>query len=195
MQNQFTAANYPDAVPAELASGARWAWTRSDITSAYPTSAYTLSFRLTQLDSPNLSSTITAGKVSSAHVVTVSADDTKGAYAAGDYSWQAIITRDSDGEQVQVDAGLVSILPDLAAPGVTSSWAYQVLMAIRATLKNTASKEQAAYSIGGRSLSMRSIPELMEMEKEFSKRWKAEVAQINKAAGRLTAAGTIRVRF
>jgi hypothetical protein len=184
MINQFSAENYPDQVPAELASGARWAWTRSDITSAYPTSAYTLSFRLTQLDSPNVSSTITAAKTGSAHVVEVSADDTKGAYAAGDYSWQAIITRDSDGEQVQVDAGLVVITPDLAQPGVASSWVYQVLTAIRATLKNTASKEQAAYSIGGRSLSMRSIPELMEMEKEFADRWRRERQDAERKAGR-----------
>lgn len=193
MQNLFT--NVPDQVPAELTAGARWTWTRSDITAAYPTSAYTLSFRLCELSAPYTQQTVTAGKVANAHVVTVPVADTAGAYVAGDYSWQAIVTRDSDGEQVQVDHGLVKIRPDLSSGSVTASWVYQTLQAIRATLHGTASKEQSSYSIGGRSLSLRSIPELMDMEKDFSRRWKAEVAEMNQAAGRPTAGNVIRVRF
>lgn len=195
MQNQFDSTAYPDAVPAELTAGARWAWKRSDITAAYPTATYTLSFRLFEMASPNTQQTITAAKVSSAHVVTVPVAETAGAYVAGDYSWQAIVTRDSDGEQVQVDQGFVKILPDVSGAATTASWAYRVLAAIRATIEGTASKEQSAYSIGGRSLSLRTMAELLDMEKEFSRRWRAEVAEANRAAGRSTANGTIRVRF
>lgn len=195
MQNQFDSTAYPDAVPGELISGARWAWTRSDITAAYPTSLYTLAFRFCQLEAPHAESTVTAGKVADAHVVEASIADTAGKYVAGEYSWQAIVTRDSDGEQVQVDNGLVVIQPDLDSAGDTSSYVYQVLAAIRATLKNTATKEQSAYSIGGRSLAMRSITELLDLEKEFSKRWKAEKSAIDRAAGRSTASNLIRVRF
>lgn len=195
MQNQFTAANYPDQVPAELTAGARWAWTRSDITAAYPTASYTLTFRFTELASPNTTSTITAGKVSSAHVVTVGIADTAGAYPAGDYTWQAIITRDSDSEQALVDQGIVKILPDITGAGAASSWVYRVLTAIRATIEGTASKEQSAYSIGGRSLSLRSIAELMELEKDFSRRWRKECADVNVAAGRAVSSNTIKVRL
>lgn len=195
MQNQFDSTTYPDQVPAELTAGARWAWTRSDITAAYPTATYTLSFRLFELASPNTQQTITAAKVSSAHVVTVPVADTAGAYVAGDYSWQAIVTRDSDGEQVQVDQGFVKILADVSGAATTASWVYRVLAAIRATIEGTASKEQSAYSIGGRSLSLRSVAELLELEKDFARRWATEIAKTNQAAGRSTATGTIRVRF
>lgn len=186
MLNQFDSTTYPDAVPAELTAGARWAWTRSDITDAYPTASYTLSFRLCELASPYTQQTVTAGKVASAHVVEVPIADTAGAYVAGDYSWQAIVTRDSDGEQVQVDQGLVTILPDLATDAATSSWVYKTLQAIRATLQGTASKEEASYSIGGRSLSRRSIPELMDLEREFAKRWRDERNAIDRKAGRVS---------
>lgn len=184
MQNQFSVENYPDQVPSELTAGARWAWTRSDITDAYPTSAYTLSFRFTELASPYTQQTITAGKVTSAHVVEVAIADTAGAYVAGDYSWQAIITRDSDDEQALVDQGIVKILPDITGAGATSSWVYRVLTAIRATIEGTASKEQSAYSIGGRSLSLRSVAELLELEKDFARRWRDEKNAIDRNAGR-----------
>jgi hypothetical protein len=184
MDNQFDSTKYPDAVPAELTAGARWAWTRSDITNAYPTASYTLSFRFRELASPYTQQTITAGKVSSAHVVTVAIADTASAYVAGDYSWQAIITRDSDGEQVQVDQGLVTILPDITGAGTSASWVYRVLMAVRATIEGTASKEQSAYSIGGRSLSLRSVAELLELEKDFARRWRDEKNAIDRNAGR-----------
>lgn len=184
MLNQFDSTTYPDAVPAELTAGARWAWTRSDITAAYPTASYTLKFRFSEMASPYTQQTVTAGKVSSAHVVTVAIADTAGAYPAGDYNWQAIVVRDSDDEQVLVDQGMVKILPDVATAGATASWVYRVLSAIRATIEGTASKEQSAYSIGGRSLSLRSVAELLELEKEFAKRWREEKNAIDRNAGR-----------
>jgi len=183
MQNQFDTAHYPDAVPAELVAGARWAWTRADITLAYPTASYTLTFRLLQLIAPFAVKNVIASKISAAHVVEVVSANTTGT-ALGDYTWQAIIARDSDGEKVQVDQGLLTIQPDLIASGESYSWVYQVLIAIRATLKKTASKEQSSYSIGGRSLSNRTPLELLEMEKEFTDRWRREQSDIEKNAGR-----------
>jgi hypothetical protein len=195
MNNLFDSANYPDAVPAELTAGARWVWTRSDITAAYPTADYTLKFRFCFLASPYTESTITAGKVDSAHVVEESQSAT-GSYLVGDHTWQAVIVRDSDDEEIIVDRGFFKVLPNLGdSPAEASSWVYQVLAAIRATILGTASKEQASYSIGGRSLSLRTISELMELEQEFSKRWKAEIAENNRAAGRSCASNTIRVKF
>lgn len=184
MQNIFDSDNYPDSVPTELTAGSRWAWTRPDITSAYPTASYTLKFRLSLLADPFSDYSITASKVSSAHVVEVATSVTNG-YAAGDYAWSAIIVRDSDSEEVAVDHGFVTIKPDMgASPGDTRSWAYRVLVAIRATIEGTASKEQAAYSIGGRSLSLRTPAELLELEREFGKRWDREKNEIDRKAGR-----------
>lgn len=184
MENQFDSTAYPDSVPAELTAGNRWAWTRSDITAAYPTASYTLKFRLSLLESPYSDIELTASKVSSAHVVEVSQSTTAG-YGAGEYSWSAVVVRDSDSEEVTVDRGHVTVEPDLgASPGDTRSWVYRVLVAIRATIEGTASKEQAGYSIGGRSLSLRSPTELLELEREFSRRWRDEKRDIDRKAGR-----------
>jgi hypothetical protein len=178
MKNLFDSGNYAGNVPDELTAGALFAWTRPDITAAYPTELYTLSFRFTLLASPYAEESITAGKVNNAHVV--SHTDTAG-YAAGDYRWYAVVTRDDDSAKIQVDEGLVTIRP---ASGVDNGHVYRTLMAIRATIEGTASNEQLRVDIGGRVLEYRSPNELMALEREYSKRWLREKAEINRKAGR-----------
>jgi hypothetical protein len=186
MQNVFDTDNYPDKVPSDLHSGNRWAWTRSDITSVYETASYTLLFRLSLLAEPFSDFTITAGKVSSAHVVEESQADT-GGYPVGDYEWQAVIVRDSDAEEVTVDRGFLSIHADLgSSPGDARSWVYTVLQNVRATIQGTATEKQSSYSIGGRALSLRTPEELLDLEREFARRWKEEKAEADRKAGRST---------
>lgn len=181
MENLFNSDNYADSVPTELVAGNLWAWTRADITEAYPTASYTLLFRLSQLDSPYAAVEITAGKVSSAHVV----EETTTDHTAGEYSWQAVVVRDSDSAEITVDSGFLTVLADLdGTPGNTASHTYQVLSAIRATILGTASEKQASYSVGGRALSLRSPAELDELEKEYSRRWSREKQDADRKAGR-----------
>jgi hypothetical protein len=184
MNNLFDTANYPDAEPAELAAGDWWAWTRSDITDAYPTTLYTLKYRFSPLDVSSDAWTIAAGKVSTAHVVEVSQAATA-AYPSTYCAWRAIVVRDTDAEEVTVDQGHVEITPALGTTsGTQQSWVYQTLAAIRATLKGTASNEQAEYTIAGRSLVRRTPSELLELEREFTNRWNAEKAEADRKAGR-----------
>lgn len=186
MNNLFDTDNYPDTEPASLVAGDWWAWTRSDITEAYPTASYTLKYRLTPLDGVADEITITAGKVSSAHVVEVSQATTT-AYKSDEYGWKAIVVRDSDSEEVTVDQGYLTVHPELGATaGTHRSWVYETLAAVRATIKGTASEKQAAYSVGGRSLSLRTPQELMDMERDFSRRWDTEKAKIDRENGRST---------
>lgn len=186
MNNLFDSDNYPDEEPTELVAGNRWAWTRSDITAAYPTATYTLKYRFSLLDGTNFTEEFTAGKTGDVHIVEQATTATS-AYPAGEYRWQAVIVRVSDSEEITVDTGLVAITPDLDGDAVNAaSWVYEVLTAIRATIKGTASEKQAAYSIGGRSLSLRSLTELLDLEREFSKRWDREKAEIERKAGRAT---------
>jgi hypothetical protein len=183
MQNQFDSSAYPDSVPEELTAGSRWAWTRSDITAAYPTASYTLKFRFSLLESPYTDESVTASKADSAHVVEVASADT--GYTAGAWSWSAVIVRDSDSEEVTVDTGFVTVKPDLgASPGDTRAWIYQVLTAIRANLLDQASRSQKRIVINGRELESRSYSELVGLEQEFSKRWQAEQRKVDRKAGR-----------
>lgn len=178
MNNLFDTANYPDQVPDELTVGALFSWTRSDITAAYPTDLYTLSFRFALLESPYTEETLTASKVDSAHVI---AESETGSYSAGEYRWYAKVTRDSDSAAVQVDEGLVTFRP---ASGDDTGHVYKTLSAIRAVIEGTASREESAYSINGRSLNLRTPEELLTLEREYGKRWAREKAEINRKAGR-----------
>ena len=176
MNNLFDSDNYPDVEPGELIIGDRWAWTRSDITDTYETASYTLKYRFSLQASPFSTFEIEAGKVSSAHMVEVAQATTAG-YAAGDYRWQAVIVRDSDSEEVTVDQGFTELTPDFTGTDDARPWVYRVLVAIRATIEGTATTDQESYSINGRSLSRRSLEELMALESEFSRKWDAEKAK------------------
>jgi len=184
MINQFDSDNYPDSEPRELVAGAVWAWKRSDITAAYPTATYTLKYRLSLQTSAGASTEIEAGKTGSEHVVEEDIATT-GAYTPGEYQWQGDVERDSDNEQVIVGGGYFTVLADLAS-GDTRSLNYKILSAVQATILGTASREESSYSIGGRALAARTPAELIELEREYSKRWEAEKAEQDRKAGRTT---------
>lgn len=180
MQNLFDSDNYPNKEPSKLVAGERWAWTRSDITAVYPTASYTLMYLLILQSSAGTAINLTAGKTGSAHVVEVGQSTTNG-YGAGDYKWQAIVVRDSDSEEVVVDEGYVSVS---AQTGDVRSHVLITLQAIRATIEGTATKEQASYSIAGRSLSRRSVTELLELENVYLDRWEKEKQDLDRENGR-----------
>lgn len=183
MSNLFDSANYPDGVPAKLVAGNRWAWTASDLTADYPTASYTLVYRLSLQTAAGTVVSITASKVSSAHVVEV-ASATTAAYTSGDYFWQAVIVRDSDSQEITVDSGLVNVAPKLAGTPDTRSHAYKVLMAIRACIEGTATREDKSYSVAGRSLERRPLSELLELEQVYVKRWQQEQDQLARDSGK-----------
>jgi hypothetical protein len=183
MENKFDSDNYPDQEPQELAVGARWAWTRSDITKTYPTASYTLKYKFSLLDSAGTVGTITATKSDSAHVVEVAVSTTE-SFAAGDYYWQAVIVRDSDSEEVVVDTGYWTLINDLDADVDTRSHNYKVLKAIESCIEGTATKDQQSYAIAGRSLSRRSIEELLMLKNEYRRLWNEEKREKRRKAGR-----------
>lgn len=178
MNNQFDATNYPEGEPSRLNAGYRWAWTRSDITSVYSTDLYTLNYDLLSVATGTVRRFV-AGKVDGAHVIELTKTETD--IDAGEYRWQAIIVRDSDSAEVLVDEGTVEVVERL---GETSSHAYKVLMAIRATIEGIATREQQSYSIAGRTLSRYTPEDLMKLEKEYSRRWKMEKDKIDKLNGK-----------
>jgi hypothetical protein len=187
MNNQFDTDNYPTQEPDTLSAGERWAWVRPDITGAYPTDSYTLKYLLTLQSSASAQLVITALKTAEKHVIEVGKAITDG-YTAGDYAWQAVIVRDSDGEEVVVDDGLLLVV---AQTGDIRSHSQKVLQAIRALIEGTATRDQQEYTINGRTLKRRSIPELLEIERVYAARWKAEKKAIARKAGRLASTNTL----
>lgn len=176
MINLFDSANYPTTEPVDLVAGSLWAWTRPDITEAYPTLSYTLKYKLTLQITPFTEITLTASKAGAQH--TIEAASTS-AYADGEYAWQAIVVRDSDDAELVVDSGMVTV-----SASDTISQTYATLVAIQATIKGAASQDQLVREIGGRRLESRSYGELLQLEKEYLKRWAAEKAAAERKRGR-----------
>lgn len=184
MINQFDSANYPNEEPRAVVIGSRWGWKRSDITNTYPTATYTLVYRFYLQESTPADFSITADKVGSEHVVEQTSVETA-IFASGEYYWQAVVVRDSDSESVTVATGVMTLTDDFgSSPGDTRTWVTEVLQAIRAVIASSATKEQASYTVFGRSLERRSLTELMELEREFSQRHQTELDKIDRENGR-----------
>ena len=186
MQNVFDSTNYPDGVPKTLTAGSRWAWKIPEVTAAYPTAEYTVFYRLRLMESPNNIETFEALKVDSAHVVEV-VQAVTGGYAAGAYSWEAFIQRDSDSAEAVIDSGFVDVRPNTSLDySKPVSWVYTTLVAIRATIANTATREMRSYTVNGRQIEARSPEELLALEQEFAKRWRQEQELADREAGRVS---------
>lgn len=188
MINQFDAAAYPTAEPRTAVARDRWVWRRPDIATVYPTATHELSYRFTLQSNTATTQEAFATEVDGDYVVSMESSDTE-AFTAGVWSWEAVILRTADALEAVVDRGYIEV----TASG-TASHVLKVLLAIRATIEGTASEEQKRIEIAGRVLERRSIKELTDLESQYSRRWKAEQASVDRAAGR-TAGGRVLVKM
>lgn len=142
MGNAFDSTHYPQTEPATLVAGDRVAWKRTDLGADYPPASYTLSYEARLEGAGVTGITLTATEDGSDYLVEVS-QATSANYTAGDYQWDAYITRDSDSERVRVDHGSLEIKPDRAtSTDDPRSHAKIMLDAIDAALEGRASNTQ-----------------------------------------------------
>lgn len=125
------------------------------------------------------------------HLVTISAL-ISAAYAAGEYSWQAYVTKAL--ERYTVSNGSIKIAPNLAAMSAgydTRSHVKKTLDAIEAWLerKNPAVAE---YEIAGRRMRYISIPDLLKLRDRYKNEYRGEESA--KGSG-LTGRNKLQVRF
>ena len=193
MANLFDTANYPEREPFSLVIADRWTWKRDDLED-YPSSAYTLkySFRLDGAGATEIN--ITASANGTAFKIEVGKSTTT-SYTAGDYNWQAYLTRNSDSERVTIDSGYIEIKPnrDLATTDPRSHNKI-VLDNVEAVLEKRATKDQEAYSINGRSLTRTSIEELTKLRDSYRGKYVAEINR-HRAKKGLGHRGRLLTRF
>ncbi len=194
MSNAFDSANYSETEPATLIAGDRVAWKRTDLGGDYPPASYSLSYKARLNGAGSTSISISAGESGSDYIVEVGAS-TSASWTPGTYTWQAYITRTSDGERITVDSGTFEVLANRAtATSDPRSHARIVLDAVEAVIEGRASKDQQSYSIGGRSLARTPITDLLLLRNQY----KTEVNRekiAERIANGLDAGNTIRVRF
>jgi hypothetical protein len=152
-------------LPRQLIAGDTWQWEATY--TEYPSSAWTATAYFA--DGTNA---FNVGAVAEglAHRFTLSAVDSA-EKAASRYFVQVRAT--SGSESFTVETGWVEVTPNPAVAGVDPrSWSRRTLEAIEAFLEGNATTAQSAISIGGRSISRWSLPELIQ----WRDRLRAEVA-------------------
>jgi len=178
MQNVFDRTVYPSREPSSVVAGGRWVWRKAELSQTYSPDDYSLQYRFTNQSDTDIAHTANAVTDAGVFVMEVPATLTQ-VFDSGVWLWEAIVTRTSDSATAVVDHGYVDVTSTLEA-----SHTLKVLKAIRATIEGTATREESSYSIGGRSLSVRPIAELMELEAKYSRRWKQERDAADRKAGR-----------
>lgn len=102
------AISIPTSPPASARAGDTWQWQIA--LADYPAPTWELTYNLFNASALIA---ITATASGTEHLIRVEADET-GSYAAGRYDWVASVTS-ATFERYQVDAGVIQILPDMAA--------------------------------------------------------------------------------
>lgn len=175
----------------KLNAGDRWKWTVS--LADYSADLWKLVYSFRGASSLTLTSTASG----SGHLLDALPAAT-GALDPGSYAWQAAVESRADAtERYELARGTIEILGDIsrATAGDGSDFRsenQQVLDKIRANIKGTASREEKQYQIGGRSLEVRSVDELLKLEALYLARVSNEqVAAGQKPAGQ----NMVHVRF
>lgn len=180
LSNAFDSASYPTREPEILIAGDRWAWKRTDLGSDYPPASYTLKYSARLEGDGATEIEITASASGTEFLVEVASTNTA-TYTAGTYHWQAYIVRDADSERVTVDRGTFEVRPNRdTATADPRSHARKVLDSIETVIEALAAKRHGSYSLLGRTMTYRDLPELREMRD----RYRAEVVLEERAERR-----------
>lgn len=158
----------PSKEPVELRAGLTWEWVRTDL-GTYPSPTWTLTYYFksaTQQFSIAATSDGSGGfSISQTAAVT-------GTFAAGRYTWVAVVSAAAN--KYQVDSGTLVVLPDFANSSLVDSRSHarKALEMIEAYLEDRNNIAARGYSIAGRSLDRYGIAELLVLRDKY----KAEAA-------------------
>lgn len=132
------ATTIPTTEPTALRAGDTWQWTREDLASDYPASAWTLKYYFR-----NASAYFDITATADGNFFDVSvAKATTSAYNVGDYDWIAVV--ESATQRFEVDKGRLDVLPNLATAAVydARTFARTLLDAVESALTAKASASQ-----------------------------------------------------
>jgi hypothetical protein len=183
----------PSREPETIVAGDTVKWTKS--LTDFPAGTWTLTYEL--LHAGGDLGTVTASASGTDHSITIAAATTA-AYntTAADrlVHWNAFAT--AAGERYHVGAGSINVKPNPAVVSTLDSRSHAkiVLDAIEAVIENRATKDQMAYAIAGRSLSLTPLPDLLALRREYGAIVAAE-ERARRAALGLGHKGRCKTRF
>lgn len=197
MANLFDTGNVPTTEPATIVAGDLLQWKRTDLGADYANGSYTLSYKA-RLEGTSAGSsvviTITASASGDDYLVSVG-QSTTASYTAGDYRWQAYITRNSDSERLTIDSGTFEVAANRSASTADPrSHVKTMLDKIESILEGRADGDVAAYSINGRSLTKLDITDLLMWRDRYRADYLREVHRERALNGTATGS-TVVARF
>ena len=194
MANLFDTGNVLTTEPATIVSGDLLQWKRTDLGTDYANGSYTLSYKARLEGTGSTVITITASASGDDYLVSVG-QSTTASYTAGDYRWQAYITRDSDSERLTIDSGTFEVVANRSASTADPrSHAKTMLDKIESILEGRADGDVAAYSINGRSLTKLDITDLLMWRDQYRADYLREVHRERALNGTATGS-TVVARF
>lgn len=169
-------------VPDELIAGDTWKWTREY--ADFPPATWVVTF---YFENGTAAWNIVATTSGSLFLATMTAA-ASAAIVPGVYAWFARATQGAESYVVPGESGWLTVLADPASAGMVDRRSYnrQLLDAINATLLGSATTDQMAMTIGGRSLQRRSLSELEDLKVKTERRVNQEMGLSNRIFVRLS---------
>lgn len=194
MANLFDTGNVPTTEPATIVAGDLLQWKRTDLGTDYANGSYTLSYKARLEGTGSTVITITASASGDDFLVSVG-QSTTASYTAGDYRWQAYITRNSDSERLTIDSGTFEVAANRSASTADPRSHVKIMLdKIESILEGRADGDVAAYSINGRSLTKLAIPDLLMWRDRYRADYLREVRRERSLNGTATGS-TVVARF
>lgn len=194
MANLFDAANAAISEPTEIVAGTLVQWKRADLKEDYPLASYDLIYRFRLKNGSSVDHSVTATNSDGDYLATLSGATTS-AWVAGEYYWQAFISRKSDSALLIIGTGDLLVKPTLDQNGADLRTHAEVMLEkINSLLEGRADKDVNSYSIQGRSLSKMTITDLITWRDYYRKEVAQEKRNAAIAAGKPSSA-TVKVRF
>lgn len=193
MANLYDASQSPQVEPQQMVVGDFVQWRRTDLSSDYPNTAYSLTYVARSKGGAH-EIQISSTAYQSDFLFTV-ASATSANWIAADYFWQLEVIRTSDSSRIVLERGQWKIIADLDAYNTdTRTFAEVMVDKIESILRGKADSDVANYSVAGRSLTKLSFDELIRARDEFRREVAKEQAELRIARKQDTGA-TIKVRF
>lgn len=194
MSNLFDRSNYPRIEPDKVTVGEYVRWRKDDLSSDYDPDSYSLRYDLRLQSTTATEINITATESGGVYYIEVPSATTA-SWTKGTYSWQAVVIRASDSEEIVVNTGTIEIKQSFDDETADPRTHYKKMLdLIDARLEDRMTSDIANYTIQGRSLAKIPIPELLKIRDYYQTKYKEELKREARAKGK-NAGNNIFIRF
>jgi len=194
MANLFDPAQSPTVEPTDIVVGDFIQWRRTDLSTDYPNTAYTMTYVARITGGGNTEIAVTGTAYNSDYLFSATSAQSA-LFVPGYYHWQLEAVRNSDSERVVIDRGSFTAIADLDVNGADPRTHAEIMIQkIESLLQGKADADVANYSVAGRSLTKLSFAELQKARDDYKAEFARETIKERIRKGQASGS-TIKVRF